>query len=424
MRRSLTALVMVGLAVVAVPGQPAWAMTTTATAPATGTVVAAKTNPAVRQISLVVRARLEAADVRLTRDYRALFAQAEAHAKAGRIPGDQQSRFKWVLRAAAKDVHRYLKPGRVPRVTRNAFYGGSCTGSWVTPQGHLLTAAHCVGQPAKESKEIFAQKYLPALIKQDVPRLTEGVEADESVTKLAEQILTEFALKHLKPVKQTQAVYLSGFEQALSGRAPELRLLARGKNLPGADYAILKASGLKNLPTVRLGQDGDVRVGDTLYINGYPGTVDQSQALSKRSKLLPTLTEGIYNARRTTVQKIPYIQTQAPSYGGNSGGPVFGKDGKLIGTLIFGLVDWRIGGETESTAFVLPVSVIRERLAKAGVKPVVSETTELYDRALDAYFAKRYRAALPAFREVLALHPEHLYVRDFIKAIETGKTSA
>jgi hypothetical protein len=71
------------------------------------------------------------------------------------------------------------------------------------------------------------------------------------------------------------------------------------------------------------------------------------------------------------------------------------------------------------------VGVIKKHLARAGVKPVQSRTTLLYNAALDDFFARRYRAALPKLRQVRALYPAHPYVGNYIadtrKAIAAGK---
>ncbi len=173
-----------------------------------------------------------------------------------------------------------------------------------------------------------------------------------------------------------------------------------------------------------LGNDADVQVGSTVYISGFPGLVTNTPFFSLESKLDPALTEGPYNALRTTDKGVPCIQTQAPSYHGNSGGPVFSKDGNVIGMLIAGTVSQ--GGEaSENESFVLPVSVIKEKLNEKGIKPTASATTTRWNAALDAFFLHHYSQALPIFREVQALHPTHPWVAEYItnsqQAITAGK---
>ncbi|GAA1007216.1 hypothetical protein Aple_017500 [Acrocarpospora pleiomorpha] len=167
-----------------------------------------------------------------------------------------------------------------------------------------------------------------------------------------------------------------------------------------------------------------MQTGTTLYISGFPGLVTNTPFFSLESKLEPALTEGPYNAKRTTQEGVPYIQTQAPSYHGNSGGPVFSREGKVVGMLIAGTVSE--GGEaSENESFVLPVSIVKEKLNEKNIKPSASLTTTEYNAALDSFFKRHYEEALPKFREVQALHPNHPYVAKYItesqQAISSGK---
>lgn len=440
MRRALRnglALASVSLASLAVSsGGQAVAQTgpstggTSVTAPevATGTRLAARTDPSVRQITTVYLAKMMVPGYTMSKGFKDLFRKAEQHAKAGRIPPDRQSQLKWVLKTAGSNVDRYLVPSK-PYRTMDVVTGGICTGWWVTPQGHMVTGSHCVSSSEQALKYDYAALYLPTVTGQDVKgflqQVKKDVVVDDGVSKLTEAMFTKFNTKHMVLKKKRTTVYLGSPEAFRSGKAPKLTLLRKGEDWPGLDFALLKAGNVKNLPTVPLGRDGEVRVGDTLYINGYPGTVDSNLYLTRKSKDHPTLTEGAFNAMRTSIKGVPYIQAQAPAYGGNSGGPVFSRDGNVIGMAIAVLDSERIGGNTENSTLVLPVGLIRGQLKAAGVTAVTSQTSKIYYSALDDFFANRYRAALPKFYRVLKLHPQHLYVRGYIKqakqAIAVGR---
>jgi len=94
------------------------------------------------------------------------------------------------------------------------------------------------------------------------------------------------------------------------------------------DLALLKVESDKPLPTVEFGDSDTARVGDWVLAIGNP------------FGLGGTVTAGIVSARSRDIRQGPYddfIQTDAAINRGNSGGPLFNMDGKVIGinTAIF-----------------------------------------------------------------------------------------
>ena len=94
------------------------------------------------------------------------------------------------------------------------------------------------------------------------------------------------------------------------------------------DLALLKVKADKPLPTVEFGDFNTARVGDWVLAIGNP------------FGLGGTVTAGIVSARSRDIRQGPYddfIQTDAAINRGNSGGPLFNMDGKVIGinTAIF-----------------------------------------------------------------------------------------
>ena len=94
------------------------------------------------------------------------------------------------------------------------------------------------------------------------------------------------------------------------------------------DLALLKVESDKPLPTVEFGDSDTARVGDWVLAIGNP------------FGLGGTVTAGIVSARSRDIRQGPYddfIQTDAAINRGNSGGPLFNMDGKVVGinTAIF-----------------------------------------------------------------------------------------
>ncbi|REE99267.1 S1 family peptidase [Thermomonospora umbrina] len=429
MRRLIGALVAVWLAVLAVPGT-AWAEEKKEVPLATR--LAAKSHPAVQLLATTYSATLSVPTAEPNNaEVQRLAQETARRVLNGEIPRDDQSLYKYILEQFAADVDRFLKPSEPVR-TVEAKVTGTCTGWWVTPDGYMVTGAHCVKPDAEELGRTFAKQALDQINKQDVAALIQSIaqegQASSANVEIATRIVVNFNAKHLRigETQQSTAVLQSVQGGGVDKTAKELpvEVVSAGESYPGKDVALLKVNGQQNLPTLELGNDDDVQVGDTLYIDGFPGTVTNNGSLSIDSKLQPTFTQGPYNAQRSTQGGVPYFQTQAPAYGGNSGGPVFSDSGRVVGILIAGLNDTD-GQSAQNQQLVLPVSVVKEHLNGKNVKPVASTTTVSYNKALDSYFKRHYKRALPKFREVQALNPGHPYVNKYISdsqaAINAGK---
>src|SRR5580698_8886115 len=114
------------------------------------------------------------------------------------------------------------------------------------------------------------------------------------------------------------------------------------------DVAVLKIKSDKPLPTVDFGDDRQLRVGDWVVAVGNPFGLSNS------------VTAGIVSSIGRDVGNGPYtdfIQIDAPINRGNSGGPTFDIQGKVIGmnSMIFSPSGGSVG-----IGFAIPSSTIRE----------------------------------------------------------------
>lgn len=126
---------------------------------------------------------------------------------------------------------------------------------------------------------------------------------------------------------------------------------------PRTDIAVIKVSADRQLPYIELGQSRDVKPGEWVVAMGNP------------FGLGGTVTAGIVSAVARDIGSGPYdqfIQVDAPINKGNSGGPLFTQDGKVIGmnTAIFSPSGGSVG-----IGFAIPSDMIRTvsaQLAKNG----------------------------------------------------------
>jgi S1-C subfamily serine protease len=131
---------------------------------------------------------------------------------------------------------------------------------------------------------------------------------------------------------------------------------------PCEDLALLQVEGLEGRSAIPLGRQDAVRQGDPVVALGYPVSASGGKSL--------TSTAGVVSSVNTPL-RIPapdqprfnnLVQTDAALGAGNSGGPLVGADGKLVGvnTILF------TGGADNPSAeqgYAIGVDRIREVLA-------------------------------------------------------------
>jgi len=118
------------------------------------------------------------------------------------------------------------------------------------------------------------------------------------------------------------------------------------------DIALLKIDGGGALPTVEFGDDRQARVGDWVIAVGNPFGLSN------------TVTAGIISSIGRDVGNGPYtdyIQIDAPINRGNSGGPTFNIQGKVIG---MNSMIYSPSGGSVGIGFAIPASTIQDVVAQ------------------------------------------------------------
>ena len=129
------------------------------------------------------------------------------------------------------------------------------------------------------------------------------------------------------------------------GREFDAKLVGTDK---ATDIAVLKIKSDKPLPTVEFGDDRQVRVGDWVIAVGNPFGLSN------------TVTAGIISSIGRDIGNGPYtdfLQIDASINRGNSGGPTFDLQGKVIGmnSMIFSPSGGSVG-----IGFAIPSSTVHE----------------------------------------------------------------
>lgn len=126
-----------------------------------------------------------------------------------------------------------------------------------------------------------------------------------------------------------------------------------------SDIAVLKVEATK-LPTLKLGDSSNLKVGEWVLAIGSPFGFDAS------------VTAGIVSAIGRSLPNenyVPFIQTDVAINPGNSGGPLFNLDGEVIG--VNSQIYSRTGGFM-GLSFAVPVNVVESVYAQLKSKGKVS----------------------------------------------------
>ena len=256
----------------------------------------------------------------------------------------------------------------------------------------LLTAPPAIaGQAAVQDLSDLAAKVTPAVVNVAVT-MKAGAASDDEETQMSdrsqqqqmEEFMQRFAERfgqqgqpgkpQMKPqqrqAQKAQAVGTGFIVDAngwivtnfhVAGKADSITVtLADGRKLPAkmvggdekTDLALIKVESDKPLPFVTFADATKVRVGQPVMAVGNP------------FGLGGTVTTGIVSARGRDIHSGPfddYIQTDAAINRGNSGGPLFDMDGKVIGinTAIFSPTGGSVG-----LGFAIPSSLAEPVVAQ------------------------------------------------------------
>jgi serine protease Do len=243
----------------------------------------------------------------------------------------------------------------------------------------LVTAPPAVAGEALHDFSDLAAKVTPAVVNVQVTMKADAGNDEMSMSGSSdmEEFMRQFAERfgqrgHVQrlPHPKAQAVG-TGFivdpsgiivtNNHVAGKADSIVVtLQDGRKLPAkllgadekTDLAVLKVSSDKPLPYVEFGDSTKARVGQPVMAVGNP------------FGLGGTVTSGIISARGRDIQSGPfddYIQTDAAINRGNSGGPLFDMDGKVIGinTAIFSPNGGSIG-----LGFAIPSSLAQPVVAQ------------------------------------------------------------
>jgi hypothetical protein len=131
---------------------------------------------------------------------------------------------------------------------------------------------------------------------------------------------------------------------------------------------------------------------------GYPGKANTM--IADESTLVATVTNGRISAiNKQDFKGTPVLQSEATIDHGNSGGPGFDANGRVIGIATF-------TGGSSGINFFVPIDTAMEFVRQAGSTPERGPFDTLWSNALDAYAGQHWTKAHELMGSVLEMMPD------------------
>jgi serine protease Do len=352
--------------------------------------------------------------------------QVATQAINGQIARDDKSLRDAYTKGIAANPDAYLTatpPGDQANVTVDF----QCTGSIVTPDGYIVTAAHCTNVPADERTDAYIKTGLQPLVDKQVKAFQDAAAAqgsfDADQQKQLATAVSTFLQEHEQVSNETSKLATALYAFSDTGQhqvaTATLSLVTQGTAPPKStgpfgdkDVSIVKMDGHNDLPTVPVTSDTGMEGGQQLFIDGYPGNF-LGGSLDKESPT--TVTAGPISSRKVSDSGVPLLETTATAAPGSSGSPGLDDAGRMVGVVSYGSgqYNYLVGG-----------SVVQQYLREKNIQPRESTTTHLYDIALNDFHRQYYKRALQEFQQVKQLSGTHPYVDSFLQrtqeAIQAG----
>lgn len=309
------------------------------------------------------------------------------------------------------------------------------TGFIISGDGYLLTNCHVVD----EGDAFISRRFVLSAFNYVTESNINAIE-QAWVVKFTEQqrnqlyqtfanVYSRIVPIELEKIEKRIFVTLNGDDSTGNGRSREYlaTIIKKGRSMPGKDVALLKIEVPELLPTLKLEQNDQVKVGEEVFAYGFPNPVANNAYLSDETILEPTLTRGIISARKKSIHGWPVLQMDADINRGHSGGPVCNRNGEVIGITTFGTLDENARGLAPGLNFAIPLEVVRE-FVPDSVKASMSAVSLSYAAAIRMEEKSSFRKALHYFREVEKLNPYypglHKHIREAEKSIKEGKDTS
>ena len=277
------------------------------------------------------------------------------------------------------------------------------------PDGFVATNGHVVERFYEMNEQHLAQEFLttavaeacgPALAmvpegaRKERLRAIAADPANRGQIRLLKQLQVHLSTGKVYPA--SVKVYSPAIKPETA--SPNQTASEGGKPLAGRsgqDVAILKIDE-RDLPTLRLATNvSALKLGEQIFIIGYPGVVLNHDFLSRKSQLEASVTVGRVSGFKIDINDRRVIQTDAAITWGNSGGPAFNLKGEVIGVATF--ISTTLEGDqaVQGFNFLIPADSVQEFCGQIGLTPNPDTPLMMeWAEGVASYFRGEYRQSL------------------------------
>lgn len=287
----------------------------------------------------------------------------------------------------------------------------SGSGAFISANGDILTAEHVVNISQDDLNALLIQAAAP-----DIAQAIDDANPPQPVTTqgIENQLIND--PNTWQGIYQTQqsAVYLSS-QYAGSTNATSLDEL---QSFPvtlqaqftsdQSDLTLLHVDGVKDMPTIPLGDSSQVFQGDTLTIIGYPGSADLATSdgtIMPNNFLTSSVNTVTVSAIKTEASGLQVIQVGGNVAQGDSGGPALNADGQFVGVISFANTGQSNQGQT---SFLQMVNNVKTLIHQAGIKTTPDTFDQRWASAYDACASSasgHWHDAYQQYSQIARLYP-------------------
>lgn len=216
--------------------------------------------------------------------------------------------------------------------------------------------------------------------------------------------------------KNRQKVSLDATWKSAELVASDYRLIDGIKSFRASDVAILKVDGA-HFPVTRLGSFNDVTQGANLAILGFPGSASENGLVDSKTTTATLTTGKVSSKKNASGSDNRLIETDTTIGRGNSGGPAFSDEGKVIGIATYTSDGSGQGGGVFN--YIRDIKDLQDLAAKSSISfDTESKTQSEWETGMGYFYESRYSKALKNFAVVKELYPNHNKVSEFIATAE------